>query len=122
MISFDPRSHGRSTVTTDGNNYATQAADLAKLLESDETDKHDYVFCAACSNVLGLRSDAIESFWREMAVLKESGHRGELPPAEFLAISGGGDTGAFGAGLLNGWTATGQRPVLTMRPAPIWAG
>ena len=32
VISFDPRSHGRSTVTTDGNNYATQAADLAKLL------------------------------------------------------------------------------------------
>ncbi len=33
VISFDPRSHGRSTVTTDGNNYATQAADLAKLLD-----------------------------------------------------------------------------------------
>jgi pimeloyl-ACP methyl ester carboxylesterase len=33
VISFDPRSHGRSTVTMEGNNYATQAADLAKLLE-----------------------------------------------------------------------------------------
>lgn len=33
VISFDPRSHGRSTVTTDGNNYATQGADLAALLE-----------------------------------------------------------------------------------------
>ncbi len=33
VISFDPRSHGRSTVTSDGNNYATQAADFAKLLE-----------------------------------------------------------------------------------------
>jgi len=39
VISFDPRSHGRSTVTTDGNNYATQAADLAKLLEHLEVDK-----------------------------------------------------------------------------------
>jgi hypothetical protein len=33
-----------------------------------------------------------------------------LPPAHFLALSGGGANGAFGAGLLNGWTATGQRP------------
>ena len=29
-----------------------------------------------------------------------------MPPASFLAVSGGGDNGAFGAGLLNGWTAT----------------
>ena len=28
----------------------------------------------------------------------------------FLSISGGGSDGAFGAGFLNGWTATGQRP------------
>lgn len=33
VISFDPRSHGRSTVTSDGNNYATHAVDLAKILE-----------------------------------------------------------------------------------------
>jgi predicted acylesterase/phospholipase RssA len=30
--------------------------------------------------------------------------------AHFLAISGGGQDGAFGAGLMNGWTASGQRP------------
>lgn len=28
-----------------------------------------------------------------------------------LALSGGGANGAFGAGFLNGWTSTGQRPV-----------
>jgi predicted acylesterase/phospholipase RssA len=28
-----------------------------------------------------------------------------------LALSGGGPNGAFGAGLLNGWTSSGQRPV-----------
>jgi hypothetical protein len=33
-----------------------------------------------------------------------------LPPAYLLAISGGGDDGAFGAGLLVGWTAQGTRP------------
>jgi predicted acylesterase/phospholipase RssA len=32
-------------------------------------------------------------------------------PQNFLAISGGGDDGAFGAGLLVGWTARGDRPV-----------
>jgi predicted acylesterase/phospholipase RssA len=28
----------------------------------------------------------------------------------FLALSGGGQNGAFGAGLLNGWTDAGTRP------------
>jgi hypothetical protein len=32
----------------------------------------------------------------------------------YLAISGGGQDGAFGAGLLNGWSATGTRPEFTM--------
>ena len=40
-----------------------------------------------------------------------SAHHGKLPTAYFLAISGGGDDGAFGAGLLNGWSARGDRPV-----------
>jgi len=31
-------------------------------------------------------------------------------PHNYLAISGGGANGAFGAGLLNGWTASGTRP------------
>jgi hypothetical protein len=35
-------------------------------------------------------------------------------PHNYLAISGGGSNGAFGAGLLVGWTATGTRPVFTM--------
>jgi predicted patatin/cPLA2 family phospholipase len=34
----------------------------------------------------------------------------QLPPVEFLAVSGGGDDGAFGAGLLVGWTEHGDRP------------
>jgi predicted acylesterase/phospholipase RssA len=34
-----------------------------------------------------------------------------LPPASYLAISSGGDDGAFSAGLLVGWTSRGDRPV-----------
>jgi predicted acylesterase/phospholipase RssA len=33
-----------------------------------------------------------------------------MPKASFLALSGGGDDGAFGAGVLNGWTKAGNRP------------
>ena len=35
---------------------------------------------------------------------------GGRPQISFLAISGGGSDGAFGAGLLVGWTARGNRP------------
>ncbi len=35
---------------------------------------------------------------------------GVLPTADLLSLSGGGDNGAFGAGLLAGWTAHGRRP------------
>lgn len=55
--------------------------------------------------------DAFESFAREKAILDRSGHRGPLPPAYFLAISGGGENGAYGAGVLVGWSRTGTRPV-----------
>jgi hypothetical protein len=54
--------------------------------------------------------DGVESVSREVAVLRASGHQGPLPAANFLAISGGGEDGAFGAGLLVGWTAAGTRP------------
>ncbi|MDH3888451.1 MAG: patatin-like phospholipase family protein [Gammaproteobacteria bacterium] len=35
-------------------------------------------------------------------------------PHNYLAISGGGANGAFGAGLLVGWSATGERPEFSM--------
>src|SRR5271155_1148996 len=54
---------------------------------------------------------AAESDDRERAMLLEQGRLSEqLPAADFLAISGGGDLGAFGAGLLSGWTEHGGRP------------
>jgi patatin-like phospholipase len=36
--------------------------------------------------------------------------KGRRPDVNFLALSGGGSDGAFGAGLLGGWTASGKRP------------
>lgn len=51
--------------------------------------------------------DAERALEREVAALPP-GKR--LGPAYYLAVSGGGDNGAFGAGLLNGWTETGTRP------------
>ncbi|MFO1163162.1 MAG: patatin-like phospholipase family protein [Reyranellaceae bacterium] len=38
----------------------------------------------------------------------------EMPQLQFLAISGGGENGAFGAGLLCGWTVQGSRPVFDL--------
>ncbi len=37
-----------------------------------------------------------------------------LPTSHFLAVSGGGENGAFGAGLLNGWSEAGTRPVFDL--------
>jgi predicted patatin/cPLA2 family phospholipase len=54
--------------------------------------------------------DAMESFYREQAYLARQGRTGQLSAANFLALSGGGDNGAFGSGLLSGWTAAGNRP------------
>lgn len=47
---------------------------------------------------------------RERAALAAEGIRGPLPPISHLAVSGGGANGAFGAGLLIGWTEQGDRP------------
>ena len=57
-----------------------------------------------------MEQDGTEAFKREQAILAAAGKTGPLPPANFLAISGGGEDGAFGAGLLIGWTAAGNRP------------
>lgn len=38
----------------------------------------------------------------------------KLPELQLIAISGGGEDGAFGAGLLNGWTLQGGRPTFDL--------
>ena len=55
------------------------------------------------------------SFERELAILKAEGKSTtRLPVANYLAMSGGGDNGAFGAGLMKGWTESGTRPEFKM--------
>src|SRR4029453_13952801 len=56
--------------------------------------------------------EAKNSLRKERAWLASKGHVGSLPPVNFLAISGGGDNGAFGAGLLNGRAARGTPPAI----------
>jgi len=53
-----------------------------------------------------LEQSALESIQQELAA-----NQGRLEPeANFLALSGGGGDGAFGAGILCGWTEAGTRP------------
>ena len=55
-------------------------------------------------------AEAQSALAKERAWLASQGKGSELPPVYFLAISGGGDNGAYGSGVLNGWTASGTRP------------
>ena len=55
--------------------------------------------------------EAMQALERERAAAGiANGTTRGLPPAYFLAISGGGDDGAFGAGLLCGWSDSGAMP------------
>jgi len=55
--------------------------------------------------------NVIQDTQRESEALARAGKPTDaLPPANLLAISGGGDAGAFAAGLLGGWTVHGTRP------------
>ncbi len=71
----------------------------------------------ADGDVAPMIQEGMRSLEREMAALRAEGKnpmRTNLPTAYYLAVSGGGDNGAFGAGLLNGWSETGTRPEFRM--------
>lgn len=62
-----------------------------------------------------LRAMAEEVIEKARATRAARGLRPDAPTeTTFLAISGGGDDGAFGAGLLTGWTSRGDRPEFTV--------
>src|SRR5689334_21920553 len=52
---------------------------------------------------------AVEALRRELAYDERTGTR-LSETADYLAISGGGENGAYGAGILTAWTETGTRP------------
>jgi len=56
-----------------------------------------------------LGREALVALRREVAYAGKNGVS-DLAPASYLAISGGGQNGAYGAGLLTGWSALGTRP------------
>lgn len=56
--------------------------------------------------------DAVQANKRESEMLARAGMPNDvLPLGNMLAVSGGGDAGAFAAGLIAGWTTQGTRPM-----------
>ncbi|MEY2696615.1 MAG: hypothetical protein RL333_753 [Pseudomonadota bacterium] len=62
------------------------------------------------ADLKAMTDEGIASFYAEKAYYIAHDHKGPLPTAHYLAISGGGDKGAFGAGLLVGWSSRKDRP------------
>lgn len=73
-------------------------------------------FPASIRNWADESPDTAESMVMERLAAYRAAHqdfykkKGKYPPLHYLAISGGAYDGAFGAGLVNGWTASGTRP------------
>lgn len=62
------------------------------------------------AQVSALSGEFVAAAMRYKATRQSAGLTAPIPSAAYLAISGGGDDGAYGAGLLEGWTARGDRP------------
>lgn len=69
----------------------------------------------------GSRTRGMEALEREFqaAAMRRARHLGlqrirDLPRYDMLGVSGGGEDGAFGAGLLCGWTEQGSRPTFEL--------
>src|SRR4030065_2727618 len=76
---------------------------------------------AQIENLPGVRawgdvsSDSLEQSAKESMKQEMGANHGRLEPeANFLALSGGGGAGAFGAGILCGWTEAGTRARLKL--------
>src|SRR3982750_1657527 len=57
----------------------------------------------------GLQREFVAAVQRQL-VMRGLPPSAPMPELDLLGISGGGENGAFGAGLLNGWTERGGRP------------
>jgi predicted acylesterase/phospholipase RssA len=52
----------------------------------------------------------IDAYMRELKIIVPKRGHDESRASNYLSLSGGGDNGAFGAGLLSGWSRQGSRP------------
>lgn len=82
----------------------TELADRAMVLNNPSIRTWDDTFNQAFFD------EMVRAGGQEFELRRAAGEQGPLPPAYYLAISGGGADGAYGAGLLCGWTAAGTRP------------
>src|SRR5687768_11613745 len=85
-----------------------EAVPFALTTQASPLPGHTRFWLGADQQVLN--DEAKANYDKEAAYLASTGHTGPLPPAYYLSISGGGDDGAFGAGLISGWTQAGNRP------------
>lgn len=104
-----------AAAATTGLGACSAPARLAALPESLRATRSFHGLPAEAHIVLDgsqddlLREVAVSALSREIAHARAQG-RAELGPATFLALSGGGENGAYGAGLLTAWSETGTRP------------
>jgi len=98
--------HGCASIAT-SDRHAAVPAELTAKAEIPGMPGVRYV---AGGDMSVLAKDAVDSLRKEQEYRTRQRITGPLPPAVFVAISGGGDNGAYTAGLLNGWTAAGTRP------------
>ncbi|MDP1837038.1 MAG: patatin-like phospholipase family protein [Reyranella sp.] len=90
---------------------AVPAADTARALPLGIPNARFF----ADGDPTAMIDEGSRAFAREQAALRAEGKSiTRLTPVYYLAVSGGGDNGAFGAGLMNGWTALGTRPEFKM--------
>ncbi len=90
---------------------AVPAADTARALPLGIPNARFF----ADGDPTAMIDEGARAFAREQAALRAEGKQiTRLTPVYYLAVSGGGDNGAFGAGLMNGWTALGTRPEFKM--------
>ncbi len=74
-------------------------------------------FSDSLDDIARMQQEVIVTWQREQqwfAQQQQLTASGQLPTSHILALSGGGDKGAYGAGFLNGWTTAGTRPEFSL--------
>ena len=109
VIVFDPRSHGRSTVTLEGNNYTTQGADLKALMDHLEVENPTLVgWSFGCLTTWEfIKANGVDSAAAHMCI--------DLSPTPLTGVDGDWAEGSVSdiAGFYHGvQTAQGHRDII----------